>query len=87
MTSENQNFTFITKRLPDHQLLIEKLYKQDDLFMSLCDDYLTCLLFLQKVDTLELLDKSAYKKEYKLLLSELEKELEDKINSIKVEPI
>ena len=82
MASENQNFTIVLKKFPDYQFLIKKLYNKDDSFKSLCDDYLTCFLFLQKVDSLELSDKEKYKREYKLLLAELDEELERKLKSV-----
>jgi hypothetical protein len=65
----------VLERFPEKGILIENLYTASDSFRCLCQDFAECLDVIQKLDNSNEMIRCGYKKEYEVLLNELEEEL------------
>jgi hypothetical protein len=70
----------IKNRFPDHQSLIDDLYKNDSDFKSLCADLFLCTKMIQDFE-LEIAEKQHALMEYREIVKELETELSMVIKS------
>jgi hypothetical protein len=64
----------VKKKFPEQSDRIEALYEADKDFRTLCSDYLSCIQFIQKLETNDNHNQSSIK-EYRDIKKELEKEL------------
>ena len=71
----NVNLSMIKDRFPKWSNLIETLYQKNASFHSLCDDYLLLIEQISKPGNAEPPISSADRSELKLLLTELEQEM------------
>ena len=76
MNSLNEYLKLVKKKFPEEGERIEDLYKSDHDFRALCEDYFSCLQFLNKFKN-EVNEKKYSFEEYKDMQEELEKELQD----------
>ena len=76
MNSLNEYLKLVKKKFPEEGERIEDLYKSDHDFRALCEDYFSCLHFLNKFKK-EVNEKKYSFEEYKDMQEELEKELQD----------
>jgi len=71
----NVNLSTIKDRFPEWSSSIERLYQKKASFHSLCDDYLLLIEQISKPGNAEPPISSADRSELKLLLTELEQEM------------
>jgi hypothetical protein len=76
MRSLNEYLKAVKHKFPEEGARIEDLYKSDEDFRALCEDYFACLQFLNKFKN-EVREKKYSFEEYKNMQEELEKELQD----------
>ena len=80
MQNKDQILKFIITRFPNHQNCIEELFDESESFRSLCEDYFDCRSVLDgsiKINN----KKNDLRKEYQLLLTEIEDELLERITT------
>jgi len=78
MQNRAQVLKFIITRLPNHQNCVEELFDESESFRSLCEDYFDCRTVLD--ETIKNSNKSSdLRKEYQVVLSEIEDELIERI--------
>lgn len=73
----------ITRKLSKYKTIIEKLYRNDETFREIYNDYLTYLDALQFWEQSDSDDAPARMSEYAELVSEVEEELKENLNIIK----
>lgn len=80
MKNKDQILNLICFRYPNHKDFINELYVESESFRSLCEDYYDCRMVLDKsiVDSNKTNDM---RKEYQILLTEIEDELLERISS------
>ena len=79
MKNEDKILNLISLRFPNHKELITELFKESESFRSLCEDYYDCKRMLDESITIN--NKSSdTRKEYQILLNEIEDELLEKIS-------
>jgi len=66
----------IKEKFPHRENRIEQLYNEDENFQMLCRDYLTCLEAMNKYRHISS-EQRENLREYKSIISELEKELSE----------
>ena len=76
MKSLNEYLKAVKQKFPEEGERIEQLYKSDQDFRALCEDYFSCLQYLYKFQN-EVDEKKYSFEEYKDMRDELEKELQD----------
>jgi len=69
----------IKEKFPHRENRIEQLYNEDENFQMLCRDYLTCLEAMNKYRYISS-EQRENLREYKSIISELEKELLEFLN-------
>ena len=69
------NILAINERFPDHKKTIKRLYREDETFQSICEDYQSCYEALKRWSQSVLAEASARKIEYADLLRDLEQEI------------
>jgi hypothetical protein len=74
MESLNKQLSVIKNKFPQQSGRIEELYEIDEDFRTLCSDYFLCMQYLQKFEK-EFGEKQVTVDEYKIMRTELEKEL------------
>lgn len=80
MTNKKTTLMLIINEFPDHNHIVEDLYRESDSFRYLCKDYHDCLKVLDHLQvSKEMMDKGI-EEEYKELKQELEEELTMWIN-------
>lgn len=78
MENKDQVLKLIITRFPNHQNCIEELFDESESFRSLCEDYCDCRIVLD--ETIKNSSKSSdLRKEYQVMLSEIEDELLERI--------
>ena len=78
MKNEDRILNLISLRFPNHKELITELFKESESFRSLCEDYYDCKRMLDESITIN--NKSSdTRKEYQILLNEIEDELLERI--------
>ena len=78
MKSEDKILDLISIRFPNHEQLITELFNESESFKSLCEDYFDCRTMLD--ESIKINNKSSdIRKEYEVLLKEIEDELMEKI--------
>jgi len=78
MQNRDQVLKFIITRFPNHQNCINELFKESESFKSLCEDYYDCRIVLD--ENIKNSSKSSdLRKEYQVMLSEIEDELIERI--------
>ena len=78
MKSEDKILDLISLRFPNQKLLITELFNESESFKSLCEDYFDCRTMLD--ESIKINNKSSdIRKEYEVLLKEIEDELMEKI--------
>lgn len=78
MKNEDKILNLISLRFPNHKELITELFKESESFRSLCEDYYDCKRMLDESITIN--NKSSdTRKEYQILLNEIEDELLERI--------
>lgn len=80
---QNGLFT-VLNRFPERGETVKQLFKQDDAFQSLCEDYIKCRQALQYWRNAESSEAPARRQEYEALLSELESELLETLDGFKL---
>jgi len=75
MTSGTSSLDLIMARFPEHRETLERLYIKSESFESLCDDIRECLAALDTWSRSMQEEAPAYRREYSMLLDELEREL------------
>jgi len=78
MQNKNQILKFINARFPNYHDCIKELFDESDSFRSLCEDYFDCRTVLNKT-IIENNKSSDLRKEYQIMLSEIEDELLERI--------
>jgi len=79
MKNEDKILNLTSLRFPNHKELITELFKESESFRSLCEDYYDCRMMLDESITIN--NKSSdTRKEYQILLNEIEDELLEKIS-------
>lgn len=71
----NPGLFFISKRFPEHSEKIQNLFKENDSFRSLCEDYRVCAKALKYWSDSTSEKAPARREEYSALLQELEEEV------------
>ena len=80
MKNEDKILNLTSLRFPNHKELITELFNESESFRSLCEDYYDCRKLLD--DSIKISNKSGdVRKEYQILLKEIEDELLEKILS------
>lgn len=74
LESSDHFMNVVKKDFPMHSQSIEKLYSQDGMFRSLCEEYTSCLQHLAKYKK-EASEKNNDLAEFEALLADLSKEL------------
>jgi hypothetical protein len=74
MNTLRSELGLIKNRFPEHQAVIEDLYKTDPDFKSLCSDLFLCSKMIQDFET-DMREKQRALNEYREIEKELEKEL------------
>jgi len=69
-------------RFPSHREIIISLFRKDKTFQTLCSDYQRCSKALHHWNKSDLREASQRRKEYDVLLSELESEILEIINNV-----
>ena len=78
MENKDQILNHIITRFPDHQNCIKELFEESESFKLLCEDYFDCRRVLD--ENIKNSNKSRdLKKEYQVMLSEIEDELLERI--------
>jgi len=78
MKSEDKILELISLRFPNHKELILELFNESESFRSLCEDYYDCRTMLD--ESIKISNKSSdVRKEYQIVLKEIEDELLEKI--------
>jgi hypothetical protein len=80
MQNKDQILKFIITRFPNHQNCIEELFDESESFRSLCEDYFDCRSVLDESIKINN-KKNDLRKEYQLLLTEIEDELLERITT------
>ena len=65
----------VLKRFPAFEANIRKLYREDDTFRTICEDYAECSDALQRWSRLQSGEAAVRKREYADLLQDLEAEI------------
>jgi hypothetical protein len=79
MKNDYKILTEITHRFPNHKNFIKELFNESESFKVLCEDYYDCKNVLDK--SIEMNNKTSdLRKEYKMLLSEIEDELLERLS-------
>jgi hypothetical protein len=66
---------YITKRFPDHNATIVRLFKNNESFRTLCEDYYKCIKALRHWRRSDRDTASERREEYEALLIDLEEEI------------
>lgn len=78
MENKDQILNHIITRFPNHQKCIKELFDESESFRSLCEDYFDCRAVLD--ESIKTNNKTnGLRKEYQLLLTEIEDELLERI--------
>jgi len=78
MQNKDQVLKLIGTRFPNHQNCIEELFEESESFRLLCEDYYDCRVVLD--ESIKTNNKTnGLRKEYQLLLTEIEDELLERI--------
>jgi hypothetical protein len=78
MLNKDQVLKLIITRFPNHQNCIKELFDESESFRSLCEDYFDCRRVLD--ETIKNSNRSSdLRKEYQVMLSEIEDELLERI--------
>jgi hypothetical protein len=78
MLNKDQVLKLIITRFPNHQNCIKELFDESESFRSLCEDYFDCRRVLD--ETIKNNNRSSdLRKEYQVMLSEIEDELLERI--------
>ena len=78
MLNKDQVLKLIITRFPNHQNCIKELFDESESFKSLCEDYFDCRRVLD--ETIKNNNRSSdLRKEYQVMLSEIEDELLERI--------
>jgi hypothetical protein len=78
MENKDQVLKLIITRFPNHHDCVEELFEESESFRSLCEDYYDCRIVLDK--SIKTNNKTnGLRKEYQLLLTEIEDELLERI--------
>jgi hypothetical protein len=85
MNTLQSELGLIKNRFPDHQSVIDTLYRQDSDFKSLCADLFLCSKMIHDFE-LEIADKQHALAEYREIVKELELEISILIKSTRAEP-
>ena len=80
MQNKDQILKFIITRFPDYLDSIEELFDESESFRSLCEDYFDCRSVLDESIKINN-KKNDLRKEYQLLLTEIEDELLERITT------
>jgi len=83
MASKKKVLNAVIKKFPESHHLILELFHQSDFFRSICEDYAVCFETIKRLESSKQMIKKGYKKEYTILLEELEKELFKKLSEQK----
>lgn len=75
MISDTSSLELIMARFPEHRDSLERLDTRSESFESLCDDIRECLVALDASSQSMEEEAPAYRKEYRMLLHELDEEL------------
>ena len=65
----------VIERLPHHKVAVRQLFKENDSFQTLCEDYWRCAEALQYWNQSASEEAVARRKEYSVLLRDLELEI------------
>ena len=79
MESINFQLEVVKERFPNYTEHILSLYQQDPEFRAICEDYYLCIRYLEKAKK-EFTEKKDSINEYERIQTELEKELQLRIN-------
>ena len=79
MASEKEVLSTVIDRFPESCLQITELFSQSDYFRSICLDYALCVQVIKNLDAVRQMHKKGYRKEYEVLLKDLERELISKL--------
>jgi hypothetical protein len=74
MANRDRILEIIKQKYPRHDMRIEQLYQQDQEFKSLCEDYVSCLNVVQKINLLSE-EQRKTSQDYETVIKDLEKEL------------
>lgn len=75
------NISRVVNRFPGHKSGIIRRFHDDGTFREVCEDYLTCLDALEYWQQSDRAEFASRKKEYEMLLGELEEEILRNFNS------
>ena len=69
---------FAMQQFPDHKEILKRLYRQDEAFISLCQDYQDCVRALEywRNTRTDKKNRPEHCREYKALCKELKEEIE-----------
>jgi len=81
MTMISVNIFRVVNRFPGHKSGIIRRFIDDGTFREVCEDYLTCLDALEHWQQSDRAESASRKKEYEMLLGELEEEIILNLNS------
>jgi hypothetical protein len=76
MDALNVHLAVLQNMFPSRKEQVEKLYRQNADFRSICDDYFSCIGFIQKFKK-EFADQLETINEYETVRDSLEKEMQD----------
>ena len=75
MASVKKIQQIVAKRFPESDHQITELYHKSEFFRSICEDYIDCLQTIERLKSSKKQIKKNIKKEYELLLQDIENEL------------
>ena len=75
MSSDTSSLVLVMKRFSRHVEALERLYKKNESFQSLCDDYQECLALHESCTRSIAQEAAAYQEDAAILLHELEEEI------------
>jgi hypothetical protein len=85
--AERVRLLSVLKRFPEERAALQRLFRKNASFQSLCDDYRDCLAALQYWDQSTSGEAPALARAYTELLGELEEEVRQFLDSDRASPI
>ena len=79
MKSNDEVLNVVFNRFPGHKYLINELYEESESFRALCEDYFDCRIMVD--ESTKINNKTSnLRKEYQILLAEIEDEVLERIS-------
>jgi hypothetical protein len=75
VTLIQSNLFFVVRKFPDRAVVIKRLFRENESFQTLCEDYGLCAEALKRWNESASQDAPARRREYAELLGDLESEI------------